>query len=212
MPRSSREKSLQTREKILAAAYQAFVEHGYNATSMRVISKKAGVTVGAIYNHFQTKEDIWKEVLFAKHPYHDIFPYFQAGEGQTVQDFIQIVARGMVNELRKRPDLLNLMFIEIVEFRARHMPQLIQSLLPELFRMQDVLQHLSGKLRGIPLPVLARSFGGLFFSYYVTEIILKEYGGFVLDESSLDQFVDLYLYGIIDQEDQRMEDGDGPAA
>ena len=67
MPRSSREKSAETRARIIDAAHALFNERGYHATSVRDISTRAGLTVGAIYNHFATKEDIWIDVLLANH-------------------------------------------------------------------------------------------------------------------------------------------------
>ena len=198
MPRSSREKSIETRIRILEAAFQLFIENGYNATSMRSISKNAGVTVGAIYNHFQTKEDIWREVIQKKHPYHEVLPLFLAAEGDTIAEMVQSVARGMVDELRKRPDLLNLMFIEIVEFQARHIPELFRLIIPELGKLQGIFDNKQGQLRTIPQEILVRSFSGLFFSYYVTEILMRKSGGFLLGDDPLDQYVDLYLYGILD--------------
>ena len=130
----------------------------------------------------------------------DGFDVEHTTEGETIADFVRLVARAMVNELRKRPDLLNLMFIEIVEFGGRHIPELAQCILPGMMELQGILANRRGRLRPIPPPILARSFAGLFFSYYVTEILLKRSGGFVLDDRSLDQFVDLYLYGILEQD------------
>ncbi len=75
--------------------------------------------------------------------------------------------------LRNRPELLNLMFIEIVEFQARHIPELFRIILPELVPLQGIFINKRGKLRNIPPETLARSFGGLFFSFYVTEIFMK---------------------------------------
>ena len=46
----------QTRERILAAAAEWFGTHGYAATSIRDIARDVGVTVGAIYVHFPSKE------------------------------------------------------------------------------------------------------------------------------------------------------------
>ena len=119
MPRSSREKSAETRSNIIEAAYRLFVDNGYNATSMREISQQAGVTVGAVYNHFETKEDIWVEVIQKKHPYHEILPLIQAAQGETIAEMVRSAARLLVRELLNRPDLFNLMFIEIVEFQSR---------------------------------------------------------------------------------------------
>lgn len=201
MPRSSREKSTETRANIIEAAYRLFVDNGYYATSMRAISKQAGVTVGAIYNHFETKEEIWIEVIKVKHPYHEILPLFQSAGGETIAEMVRSSARLLVRELRNRPDLFNLMFIEIVEFKAIHIPDLIQLIMPELSPLQETFRGKSGRLRNIPLPILLRSFVGLFFSYYITGILMKDLPGITTDETSLDKFVDLYLNGILAEDD-----------
>ena len=45
-----------TRQRILAVAAQCFADGGYAATSIRDIARHVGVTVGAIYVHFPSKE------------------------------------------------------------------------------------------------------------------------------------------------------------
>ena len=201
MPRSSREKSTETRSNIIEAAYRLFVDKGYNATPMREISQHAGVTVGAIYNHFNTKEEIWVEVIKIKHPYHEILPLLREAESETVAEMVRSGARLMVCELRNRPDLFNLMFIEIVEFKALHVPALIQLILPELGSLQQAFKGKRGRYRNFPLPILLRSFVGLFFSYYITGILMKDLPDISSDEIALDKFVDLYLNGILDEDD-----------
>lgn len=200
MPRSSREKSLETRAKIIDAAYSLFIDRGYSASSMREISERAGITVGAIYNHFATKEAIWQEVILAKHPYHDILPVILAADGDSIADVIRAAARKLIHELLKRPDLFNLMFIEIVEFRGRHIPVLVNTILPEVIPIGTILKTKQGKMRDIPIPILMRSFIGFFFSYYITGILMKDQPGMGMDEENLDRFVDLYLYGLLAEE------------
>lgn len=201
MPRSSREKSTETRDNIIEAAYHLFVDHGYYATSMREISHQAGVTVGAIYNHFDTKEEIWLEVLKIKHPYHEIIPLLMESNGDTIAEMVRSAANLLVRELRNRPDLFNLLFIEIVEFQTAHVPILLELILPELGPLQKVFTGKRGKVRDIPLPILLRSFVGLFFSYYITGILMKDLPGIISDGTSLDKFVDLYLNGILHDDD-----------
>ena len=46
----------QTRWRILVAAAERFADHGYAATSIRDIARDVGVTVGAIYVHFPSKD------------------------------------------------------------------------------------------------------------------------------------------------------------
>jgi len=201
MPRSSREKSAETRSHIIEAAYRLFVDKGYNATPLREISQQAGVTVGAVYNHFNTKEDIWVAVIQEKHPYHKILPLIQSVQGESVADILRSSARLLVGELLNRPDLFNLIFIEIVEFKAVHIPEIYQAIVPHLARLPGLFEGKKGRMRKIPDPILLRSFVGLFFSYYITSVLLKDLPIISNDTTALDQFVDLYLYGILEDDD-----------
>lgn len=47
-----------TRQQILDVAADLFIEKGYDATSLREISEKIGVTKAALYYHFANKQDI----------------------------------------------------------------------------------------------------------------------------------------------------------
>lgn len=60
------ERALRTRELILRAAAEAFDETGYHAASVTMISKKAGVTQGAMYFHFKTKRALAQAVMLAQ--------------------------------------------------------------------------------------------------------------------------------------------------
>jgi AcrR family transcriptional regulator len=47
-----------TRARIQDVALELFTEQGYEATSLREIAERLGVTKAALYYHFKTKEDI----------------------------------------------------------------------------------------------------------------------------------------------------------
>jgi len=51
-----------TRRKILQTAKRLFVEKGYFNTSMRDIAREAKVSTGAVYHHFESKEEIAGEI------------------------------------------------------------------------------------------------------------------------------------------------------
>lgn len=51
------------RESILAAATQAFADHGYHETSLDDIAAAAGVSKALIYDHFASKRDLQAELL-----------------------------------------------------------------------------------------------------------------------------------------------------
>lgn len=46
------------RAQIEAAATELFFRHGFEATSIRMIADACGITHGALYSHFATKEDV----------------------------------------------------------------------------------------------------------------------------------------------------------
>jgi AcrR family transcriptional regulator len=51
------------RELILKAALEEFAEHGYHASSINAVAKKANISKGLIYNYFESKEDLLKNVI-----------------------------------------------------------------------------------------------------------------------------------------------------
>lgn len=200
MSTSPLRKGESTHARIVEAAHALFLEQGYHGTSMRRIADAAGITMGGIYNHFAGKEAIWEEVFEAKHPAREILPLLQAAQGTTVAEVVRDAAARMVDALGHRPDALKLMFIEIVEFNGKHVPGLLQAVMPEVARLGGAFAEKRGAVRSLPGPLLARSFVGLFFSYYVTALILppelRQPGG--TDE--LNAFVEIYLHGILGAE------------
>ena len=48
--------------KILEAAVACFLENGYHQTGVRHIAKRAGVSLGNLYNHFPGKHDVLVEI------------------------------------------------------------------------------------------------------------------------------------------------------
>lgn len=56
-------RNIDTRERILDAAEQLFMAHGYDGTSMRQITSGAGVNLAAVNYHFGSKESLMQEVF-----------------------------------------------------------------------------------------------------------------------------------------------------
>ncbi|ORV88826.1 TetR family transcriptional regulator [Mycolicibacterium iranicum] len=63
MPRISREQKERNRERILAAAGQAFRARGIDGVGIDELMKTAGMTHGGFYNHFSSKEELALQVL-----------------------------------------------------------------------------------------------------------------------------------------------------
>ena len=61
--RVSKEKAAQNRRQILSAAARLFRENGIRATGVDSISRNAGVTHGAFYSQFESKEALAAEAI-----------------------------------------------------------------------------------------------------------------------------------------------------
>ncbi len=57
------QKSTETREAILAASLKLFARNGFASTSMDDIARAAGLTKGALYWHFTSKETLFQAIL-----------------------------------------------------------------------------------------------------------------------------------------------------
>jgi AcrR family transcriptional regulator len=191
-------KGERTRAELIDASYKLFNNRGYNATSMRDIADEAGLALGGIYNHFGSKEDIFTALVMERHPFFEIMPALQAAQGDTIEALTRDAARRMTAKLDKKPEFLNLIFIELVEFKGKHVTQLFQTFFPPLMEFAQRFEQVDGRLRSdLPLPVMLRSFIGLFFSYAMTELLIGSQLPAEAHVNSLDHFVDIYLHGVL---------------
>ncbi|MBN2777320.1 MAG: TetR/AcrR family transcriptional regulator [Bacteroidales bacterium] len=51
------------RKQIMEAAVKLFAEKGFHAASISLIAKEAGISKGLIYNYFDSKETLLKEIM-----------------------------------------------------------------------------------------------------------------------------------------------------
>lgn len=58
MARKTKEEANATRESVLMAALDLFAEKGYSRTTLVDIAKRIGMTRGAVYWHFENKQDL----------------------------------------------------------------------------------------------------------------------------------------------------------
>jgi len=192
LPRGER-----TRAEILQAASQLFIEKGYHGTSMRAIASQAGIALGNIYNHFPNKEELFIQVLLVRHPFYEVLPAIVAAQGETTEEFVRDAAQRMVAQFDERLEFLNLLFIELVEFKGEHIPQIFQMLFPQVLAFAERFTQGRQELRPLPLPIIVRAFIGLFFSYALTELIINRNLPPEMQEDGMDDFVTIYLHGIL---------------
>jgi hypothetical protein len=77
-----------------------------------------------------------------------------------------------------------------------HIPELFETLMPQIMEIGLRFDRFTGQVRSIPVPLLMRAFLGMFFSYYITQLLLTGVMPSVTQEDSLDTFVDIFLNGV----------------
>jgi AcrR family transcriptional regulator len=187
-----------TRLTIEDAAVELFMEQGYHATSMRQIAERAGLALGGIYNHFTSKDEIFEAIIIDQHPYKKLLPIILAVEGETAEKFFENAIRVVFKELGARPEFVNLMFIEMVEFKGKHGAAMLREIAPQVLPVFERIIKSRKDLRVTNPAFLMRSFFGMIISYYITEMMISNsVVSKLMPGDSADVYVNIFLHGIL---------------
>lgn len=83
----------ETVKKILDIAKKLFLEKGYDKTSMQDIVNGLGMSKGAIYHHFKSKEELFEKVVFDFYAQEDWFHEIAADDSKTGLERLQAMFR-----------------------------------------------------------------------------------------------------------------------
>ena len=97
---------MSTRETIIQKSFVLFLSQGYKEISVNTIHKECGVSKGAFYHHFESKDALYKEVLdrfFFSYFKRDDADYSDATVEQKFKDF----AKTFIGPYKEISKLLN---------------------------------------------------------------------------------------------------------
>jgi len=187
-----------TRVAIEDAAMELFLEQGYAATSMRQIADKAELALGGIYNHFTSKDEIFEGIIVDQHPYKKILPAILEAESENLGDFFKKAFHLIVTEMSQRPEFVNLMLIELVEFKGRHGTVMLREIAPKMLPVFERIIKSRKDLRITNPAMLMRSFIGTVVSYLITEMLISNSMiSKLMPKNTEGAYIDVFLHGII---------------
>jgi len=162
-----------TRQAILTAAERLFVAHGYNGTSLRQIAAAAGsIAVGGIYNHFASKQDIFRALLMARSPYPHVVALLDSIQEGNGPHMLERAFAGMSSLIEEHFGFVRLVAIDIQEHDGSTLVTLIADVLPAAVAFFTRLQA-AGDIRQDLNPVeLARAFMSLLIGFKLTGFVL----------------------------------------
>src|SRR4051794_34882408 len=77
-----------TRQRVLDAAASVFAERGFEGSRVAEIARVAGLSVGAIYNHYESKAELLAAVV-ERHSSHELGRLLASGHAMGVLDVIE---------------------------------------------------------------------------------------------------------------------------
>jgi TetR/AcrR family transcriptional regulator, regulator of autoinduction and epiphytic fitness len=105
-----------SREAIVEAAVRLFLERGFGSVSMDELAEAAGVARRTLYNQFNSKEEIFREMLRrVTSQLEDAFPSGIETQGD-VEDVLRLIAR-MILELHKNHEYLGFLRMVVADSR-----------------------------------------------------------------------------------------------
>ena len=111
MPRGDR--STATREALLEAAARVFIRRGRYGATVRAIADEAGVTVPAIYYHFEGTEQLYDTLLREGRARFRAMAEAALGESTEPDERLRGLARTYARFGREDPILLRLLCMEL---------------------------------------------------------------------------------------------------
>ncbi|MDH5382740.1 MAG: TetR/AcrR family transcriptional regulator [Cyclobacteriaceae bacterium] len=157
----------ESKDKILKVAVVLFAEKGYASTSISQISKNAGISKGLIYNYFESKEDLLRQMILGL--FEEMMPRFDLKDIKklTREKFIELtdVSLDIVYENPHRWRLYTSIFTQpgIMDLFKEDLLKLTMPFIPlfiEYFKEKGhknpeaMLRYYSATLDGIQLHIL----------------------------------------------------------
>jgi len=157
------------KDPLIEAAIEEFSRHGYAATTVAGIARRAGVTTGAVYAHFDGKLDLLLEALGLRTADHFVDVAADAGKVPAEQ-FTETLAQGLVGASLGRRALI---LLDVIAF-ARRDPDAAKALQRMVAVRQEAFERMTqaGVDSGfidptLPHAELARLVSGLAFGMLV---------------------------------------------
>ncbi len=186
--------------KIERAALQLFTRKGFHGTTVREIAKKAGISMGKLYIYYDTKEDIFIDLVHHLGRKMDairqreLIPLMASLDPDSLRKLAAAIGRVVSENL----DYWRLMYIDVVEFRHKHFIHSFREIAGGLRTYANAMIRTS-KVSFPPGvdPSLAYTAIYLqFFTYFLAEELFgaKRHLG-MSDEEAIDQLVLLYTGG-----------------
>jgi AcrR family transcriptional regulator len=188
----------ETRTKLEHAALQLFLKRGFNGVGLRDLATEAGLSLGAVYNHYDSKDALFTAILDRLHAKFAAAtePLAQFLVTCRLPDDLERFGEVMGDMVTRHREYLTLVYVDIAEFGGKHVRPHYQELAAR-FRsaLPDKKRHTLPKWAdpGVVFTLLYMQFA----NHFVVERLIGAKGYLGLsDTQSIQAISKLFLYGL----------------
>ncbi len=152
------EKKARTRAQLIDAAATVFARRGFVAASLDEVAEEAGLTKGAVYSNFDSKEDLFQAVLDERfdEPMQQGAEVIDRASG-TTEEHAMAGARMFIDAVEQERELF-LLALEFHIYVARHpefAPAYRARYREQLAQVAELIRRAHGGTGDLPLPLPA---------------------------------------------------------
>jgi AcrR family transcriptional regulator len=204
LPQIPRNRIDENQLRIEAAALDLFTKQGFHGTNIREIAIRAGVSQGAIYTYYSSKEAVFAGLVRS---YRHSMRNFMARVFKILKDpfskpDLRLFAAAMRSMVYDDAEYWLLMYIDVVEFKNQHFLKSFQNVPEQFRRLLGPAMAKTARQPGWcgqdPALVMAMIYF-YFHTYFVIERLMhgnRHLG--VSDEEVVERFIDVLYHGIMD--------------
>lgn len=169
MPRVNAEARKEARRRLLEAGAKHIARDGLERANVDAIAIAAGYAKGTFYNYFDSKEQLFGEVI-AEGARRAVEHYAKAKSRGTTRQRLLALAKADVSVLREEEAFTKVVIREVMSFRAETYPLIVQHLAPFVQKIEAALASgvAAGDVQGDqPIAQQALIFIGMLALMYV---------------------------------------------
>lgn len=201
MPKIAKERTQENQRRIEAAALELFTTQGFHGTNNREIAEKLGMSTGAIYTYFPSKESI----------FYSLAQRYRSGLKERLKNLaglkeplskkgLKKLAASVDQAMCEEPEYFLMLLSDVIEFKNQHFREVFRDI-PGRFRRLwgpalERVKKQPGWRGEDPAFVMASA-----YVYFVTYFLMERYmqGELHLglsDNQATEKFIDLIFYGL----------------
>lgn len=185
---------MDTKQKIIKAAFKLFSQKGYLGATTKEIAKLANVAEVTLFRYFKTKEQLFIEVLQRESFLPTLKDLIPKLENIEYKEALKTVAQYYLNLLKKKRELIRIMHTEIsqypVQIRKIH-TKIIQEISQTFAFFLDTLKE-KGVIRNIDTNYASMAYFGMLFNLFIKRELLRKN---INIHKALDTYIDIFYEG-----------------